>query len=466
MIRYIYDHLPGFVRKPLAHVFYYSIPFPYNRGMCYANIYKELVKTQWLDEQSLLSLQFERLRRLLLHAYENVPYYKKLFLKYAFNPRKFQDFTDLSILPQIILTREEITENFKDLVSQNYIQHRILLKTGGTTRSPISFYVSEKAYLTALACVQRQWDWAGVKPKDLVFVFRGGVVTKRAKRSAMFCERINNEIYFDTSKMDERNLKKIVEMINKIKPAAIRGFPSCLEILSDYIIDSKVLIHQPKAIQTSSEVLLPKQRQKIELAFGAPIFDAYGNGEHTIIATECSEHNGLHLNQEFGYTEFIKTEEKGEGADFYKVITTSLLNDAFVFFRYDTEDLVALEHYLCSCGRKFPLIKKVLGRCGDIIKCSDGRKISPVSFANFWVNHLKDKLKGIKYVQLVQKDLEYFVVRIIGEKDPENEKLIKDILPNLLGRNTEIELEYLSNIQVNKKWRVTVSEIAESHKDC
>ncbi len=100
VIRYIYDHLPGFVKKPLAHVFYYSIPFPYNRGICYANIYRELLRTQWLDEQSLLSLQFERLRRLLLHAYENVPYYKKLSSKSIRNGGSL--FQKLQILIKIV----------------------------------------------------------------------------------------------------------------------------------------------------------------------------------------------------------------------------------------------------------------------------------------------------------------------------------------------------------------------------
>lgn len=459
MIRRVYDHLPDFIKKPAAYVFYYTIPFPYNRGAHYANIYKELLKTQWLDEQSLLSLQFERLKKLLLNAHENVPYYRKLFVKYGFDPKKFQDFKDLSLLPQVVLTREEIVGNFKDLISQNYNQHKILLKTGGTTRLPMSFYVSERAYLTALACTQRQWDWAGVKSKDLAFVFRGGVVTRHAKKFGQLYERINNEIYFDTSNMNNLTLKKFVEMINKMKPVAIRGFPSCLEILSDYIIEQKMFVHQPKAIQTSSEVLLPQQRQKIEIAFGSPIFDAYGNGEHTIIATECDRHNGLHLNQEFGYTEFVKSGQKEGDTDIYKVITTSLLNYAFVFFRYDTEDLVVLDNSSCSCGRKFPLIKKVMGRCGDIIKCLDGRRISPVSFANFWVENLKDKLKGIKYVQLIQKDFEYFIVRLIGQKDSENERLIKNILPSLLGKNIKIELEYLSNIQADRKWRVTISEI-------
>lgn len=459
MIRYIYDHLPEFVRKPVAYLFFYAVPFPYNRGLHYANIYRELMKTQWWSEKSLLSLQFERLRDLLFYAYENVPYYNKLFTKYGFNPKKFQDFTDLSVLPQIVLTREEINRNFEDLIPKNYDGHRVLLKTGGTTRLPMSFYVSENTYLAALACSQRQWYWAGVKPKDLIFVFRGGVVTKKAKRLNYFCERINNEVYFNTSNMDENTLNRYIDMLNRMKPAAIRGFPSCLEILSDYIIERKISVHQPKAVQTSSEVSLSKQREKIELAFGSKVFDAYGNGEHTIIATECDRHSGLHLNQEFGYTEFVKVGETEENESIYKVITTSLLNSAFVFFRYDTEDLVILDHSVCSCGRRFPLIKRIMGRCGDIIRCSNGKKISPVSFANFWVDNLKDRLKGIKYVQLVQKDLEYFVIRLIGQEDRENEQAIKEILPNLLGEKIKIDFEYLSHIDFHKKWRVTISEI-------
>jgi len=458
LLRKIYDGLPESLRKPAAFAFYYTVPFPYNRGLLFARIYKQLMETQYLDEQALQSLQLERLKHLLSHAYENTGYYKKLFAKYDFQPKKIQDFSDLSVLPRIILTREEINRNFDELVAQNYKCHKILLRTGGTTRVPMNFYVSETAYLTALACTQRQWHWAGVKPKDLIFVFRGGLVTKKAIRSRRFYERINNEVYFSTSDMNESVLERYVDMINKMKPAAIRGFPSCLQIISDYIMEKKLYVFSPKAIQTSSEVLLPEQRKKIESAFNSPVFDAYGNGEHTVIATECEKHQGLHLNQEFGYTEFVKVEDSQEGENIFKVVTTSLLNDAFVFFRYDTEDLVVLAESSCSCGRKMPLIKKIMGRCGDIIRCSDGRKISPVSFANFWVDNLRDNLKGIKYVQLVQEDFDFFVVKLVGVKDSGNEKLIRNVLPLLLGKNVRLEFEYLSCVPAGKKWRVTISK--------
>ena len=115
-----------------------------------------------------------------------------------------------------------------------------------------------------------------------------------------------------------------VMKLNEIKPALMRGYPASLEILAQFIKENKLNVHSPKAIHTSSEVVLPEQREVIEEAFGAPLFDWYGHRESTICAGECEYHKGLHLNLEFGYTEFVKTKETEKMKDVYNIVSTSL----------------------------------------------------------------------------------------------------------------------------------------------
>ncbi len=49
--------------------------------MSLVNLYhlSTLMKTQWLDTGDLERLQWKKLRRVLHHAYEKVPYYRRLF---------------------------------------------------------------------------------------------------------------------------------------------------------------------------------------------------------------------------------------------------------------------------------------------------------------------------------------------------------------------------------------------------
>lgn len=71
-----------------------------------------LQKSQWWSEGDLKEYQNEKLRSLIKHAYENVPYYNDLFRKLRLKPNDIKDTNDLLKLP--ILTKEDIRENFKN----------------------------------------------------------------------------------------------------------------------------------------------------------------------------------------------------------------------------------------------------------------------------------------------------------------------------------------------------------------
>ena len=76
-----------------------------------------LKKTQWLSQEKLEILQKKRLRLLLKHAYDTVPYYHNFFRKKSLKPTDFRSFDDLSKIP--VLTKDDIRNNSSDLMSAN-----------------------------------------------------------------------------------------------------------------------------------------------------------------------------------------------------------------------------------------------------------------------------------------------------------------------------------------------------------
>jgi phenylacetate-CoA ligase len=48
------------------------------------------------------------------------------------------------------------------------------------------------------------------------------------------------------------------------------------------------------------------QKQTIEQSFDCALFDFYGLAERVIFATECEQHEGRHLAEEFGFTELAQ----------------------------------------------------------------------------------------------------------------------------------------------------------------
>jgi phenylacetate-CoA ligase len=331
--------------------------------------------------------------------------------------------------------------------------------TSGSTGEPLNYYIDRQLAITINACVQRHYRWCGVESDELIAVFRGTLIDEFGKEGHNYWKLIGNQLHFSTFEMTDEVMAEYIKQVNKWKPALIRGYPSSIEILAKFISYQNVRIHSPKAIHTSSEMVSQEQREVIEKAFNAKLFDWYGHGESAVNAGECDKHEGLHLGMEFGYTEFIKTPETENMDNTYNIISTSLHNYSMPFIRYDTEDLALLGQDKCSCGRSLPLISKIVGRQADIIEGINGVKISPSSLVHFWKYKVADDLSDIIFTQIIQKSKSLIQVKLVGQKTDKNEKLIKEKLKSVLG-DMQIEFHYLPKIPTGQKWRFTIRDIS------
>jgi len=79
---------------------------------------KWLEKTQWWKPSEIKELQNRKLRALIRHAYENVPYYHKLFRKLNLKPDDIKREEDLQKLP--ILRKEDIRKNLSELLARDF----------------------------------------------------------------------------------------------------------------------------------------------------------------------------------------------------------------------------------------------------------------------------------------------------------------------------------------------------------
>ena len=120
----IYNKAPVFLKKALKKTAEIFLPFPYKYGIGFTKKYRHqmkyfnwLMKTQWFSPVDIDNLQNERLQIIIKHAYENVPYYTKLFNENKIKPNDINTKDDLKEIP--ILTKKIIRENFKQLTAKN-----------------------------------------------------------------------------------------------------------------------------------------------------------------------------------------------------------------------------------------------------------------------------------------------------------------------------------------------------------
>jgi phenylacetate-CoA ligase len=207
-------------------------------------------------------------------------------------------------------------------------------------------------------------------------------------------------------------------------------------------------------------MLLPHERTVIELTFGKKVFDRYGCEEVSLIASECEKHEGLHLNIEHLFIEFVKEDgtQAKEGEE-GQIVVTDLFNKAMPFIRERVEDGGVPSSKKCSCGRGLPLMERVTGRVADFLVREDGSKVAGVSL----IENTLTKIPGIHQMQIVQEDYCLILLNIVPGHGFNN-GTIEDLIfyfQSLFGKASEIVVQVVDEIRPEKsgKYRFSICKV-------
>lgn len=341
--------------------------------------YQWLQETQWWSRDQLEALQLEQLRALVQHAYGNVPYYRRVFDERRLTPKDISTLNDLQEIP--LLTKEDVRNNFEDLIARNIDRARLEYRTtGGSTASPLGLYCDK--YTTdphEFAFILRQWDWAGYRFGDRIVTLRGNLITRLergGKRAWWDYNTHSNELVLSSSfGMSEENMYRYVEKIKEFRPEFIQAYPSSMEILARFVRRSRLDAIKVKAIFLESETVYPYQREVIESQFGGKIFAGYGMTERVADAVECERHEGYHVSMEYGILELVdkNNEPITQAGTLGRVVGTGFDTYRMPLLRYATDDLAMYATGECSCNRQLTLIQDFKGRILEFIVSKTGQ---------------------------------------------------------------------------------------------
>ena len=419
-------------------------------------VYNKIIKTQWLSKEELNQIQFETLKKLLLHSFNNVPYYTKLFNDYGFNPEKFNDFSDLKVLP--LINKDVIRANFEKLKAKNfsYFLPR-KTQTGGSTGKPLVTYKDKLAHSYIWANNLRGWNVAGYEIGDkFIQIASGSLLPNTTSIKSKLYSYMQNAILITSYHLTEDKIKEVIKIINSTKANYIYGYSSTISLIAQTAKNKNWGINRKlNGIFTTSDMLYPNQRKTIAEVFGSEVFDNYGCPEGGVITFECENHNGYHINQESAYVEIVNQNENGIG----NIISTPLYSYAFPLIRYNTGDVGKIATDSCSCGRGLNKISELGGRIRDFIVMEDGRYIHGAFF-----NHLEAlyNAKWISQYQIIQENINEITLKFSCLSEPvEDElKLIKNDLHKGLLPNIKINFDF-SGVEYTKggKFRLIISKV-------
>ena len=443
---------------------YRNLIFPF-----YANyVKKSQVNRQYKKAQShlsysyaeLQSIQWKKLEKLLQHCWHNVPFYQAHWKKSGITDiSDIKNLDDFAKLP--VLTKQDVSDNYEQLIPESYKGKNIKKSTGGSTGTPFRFELDELSNDTRQAIMWRGYGWLGAGLGVRSLFLWGDNIGKtswlRALKEKLYHRFYNREMV-STFSMNLNNIGEYVSKINHYKPSAIISYVNPLYEIAKFINNNNISVYSPNSLLTGAEPLYDFQRIEIEKAFNAKVYNTYGCREFMLIAAECQQQDGLHINIDHLVVETLDNNGNSIISEAGDLAITDLMNYGMPLIRYINGDRATLTNTKCHCGNPLPLIKKVNGRKLDVIKTQAGHMIPGELFP-----HLFKEFDGIVKFQVKQTALESITIYIVkNDKFIEQSKvLISEEIEHYSKGELTINFEFVTDIPLTKsgKYRVTVSEL-------
>lgn len=450
-------------RKALAK----SIGYPLQDFFRNTDILEKLTflkESQYWDYEKTKDYQSHKLRKLVEHAYKNVPYYKELFDGIKLKPSDIKSVDDIQKIP--ILTKEIVRDENEKLVAKDFDMRYVKKgKTGGTTGAPIKVYKDTNNRSFTWASYYRWYEWMGLKFYSSSVTFWGAstVLNKSYKQKAKekFIELIQNSKKIDSFKLTENEMWRIYKTVSEFNPSIIKGYLSSLLDFGSFLKRNNLYDISPEAISTTTETLSKHNRKFLNHIFNAPIYDQYGCGELSAISYECKAHNGLHINTEHSLIEILDNNDLSVIDKKGRVVGTDLDNYVMPFIRYENGDISSVSSKECSCGVKQPLMNAIDGRTIDTVILKSGQKVHGVFFTNilYELGILTDEVQKFQIIQNVPGEVQ---LKLESQKtlSEEKRKKLKDAINSYVDITKYSEVQHLE-AEKNGKFKYIINNIRE-----
>jgi phenylacetate-CoA ligase len=266
-------------------------------------------------------------------------------------------------------------------------------------------------------------------------------------------------LILDASSLDEASMSAFAKKLIRFQPSVIQAYANTLGLFAQFVKAENIKGISPRGIVCSAECLTEENRTLIEETFGCPVYNRYGSREFSVIASECSEHQGMHINAENLLVEVLSNgkpciEEDGE------IVITDLKNFAMPMIRYRIKDVGRIKEKICSCSRGLPLMELSGGRTTDFLTATNDSKVSGIVIATYVITNLP----GIRQIQFVQNERGSVTVNLAKGRDWSSQTLVELTarVQRYLGQSMQLQVVFADEIPLEKsgKYRFSKSTLA------
>jgi phenylacetate-CoA ligase len=400
--------------------------------------------------EAIQRVQERRIRSIIAHAQEHVPYYRETLARLGLAPDDFRAASDLARLP--LLERRDVQRDPEYFRSRAWPLEACvpLHSSGGSTGEPLTVYRDPRSFLLEAAhrerlrslvarlAGRRRYRAAAIVPEDSSVVDAMNAVRRNAMVPASL--RIQRRLFAMT-----RSPAELLPELDRYRPDVIVGYGSYIEALFVHLRETGARIHLPRVVAYGGEGVTDAVRDFIQGELGIEVLSDYNAVESPWVGFECEAHRGHHLNVDLCPVRLVRpdgvTAPPGEGGE---VVISNLVNHGSVLLNYRLGDLATPVPGTCPCGRNLPMLSFLESRVTAWLDLGDGRTLHPQA--------TRLQLSGERDLwryQIVQEEKRRFLLRAIvspqcdrGAAAPRLAALIR----KGLGDDVDVRVEFVEDL--------------------
>jgi phenylacetate-CoA ligase len=384
----------------------------------------------------------EKLRKLILHCYENVPYYRRIMEERNLVPQDIQRAEDLIKLP--VLTKDTIRTYSKELLAKNVSTMTVTWpKTGGTTGEPIRVCKNVECRAWSSMCYERGLRWGGLKVDEPRVKLVGGTLgignTRVVDRIGSL---LRGDLFLRAFELGNDTAMGYFDQIRRSRCRHLVGYASSIYRLAVLAREMDQKIEFAAAFPTA-ELMPSEWGQVIRMTFKCSVFPYYGCGEVNSLGFSDPESNGYLIPEEHALIEVMHDDDStqfyGEGS----FLVSDLDSYAMPIIRYANGDAGKISAY--NGHRPFSRIERLDGRYNSLLMTDKGNLISGVIGT-----HVFRLTSSVESYRIIQEEPLRVVIKIVPKDDlsESDALLILNLFAKHLGNKMKITIEKVTHLTV------------------
>lgn len=399
--------------------------------------------------------QARRLRAVVRHAAENVPYYGRLLAEAGVRPEDIRCPADLPRIP--VTNRADLQGRpASDIVARGLDPGRLVLhSTSGTSGEPLRILRTPFEEYLLRAFRLKQQLLAGMRPFDVRWGPAGAHTRprslERAPRDGLLSHllgaRTNGRLDFQATD------QQMLASLRAAEPHALAGPASTFAWLSGLLEPGDRALSRLRYVETSGETCTAEMRRQMAENLGVPIYDFYCSHEFNLLAWECPAAGHYHVADWNLILEVVDKERPVRPGEQGEVVATGLHSFAMPFIRYRLNDLVVRGGVGCACGSPASTLRGILGRTIEMFHLPDGRRVHPYAA----LRPLLSSTEWIRRYQIVQDRPGHILIKVVpaAPQPPAVLEAAAARVAGSLGRGVTVDVVEVAEIRTcgNGKYR-------------